>query len=975
MGCRSAKGKLRPKKLITNNYRKFLTNTPEGLDIDVAYVNKDTYLIAKSNQYKYLFVEKLPSGERFTAAEVREGLYNVFTEFILYDKDLKWMRSDADRKFTKIKSFIEMLGIRWLISPPDVKTGRAERAIRSMRDLARTIVCNMEYKIPESWIPYLIKEVSIMLNIQPKKDKLSPYEQFTGLSPEYGKVELWIPFGKLISYPDLISHKNLRTQLNYGVVIGRDIRLGNLIVENIFDRRIEVITQYYEEIPIDDRIRTFYNADIAKGLCGLPTYKPQSQVPKTFALGDRYEVKPVQDAIGDAQDTESMTAVANALLININTTAYNKCELDAERYSSSVQFNTSELKDVHDGDHIVNASDALKWGENKSNDLQISEIDYIEHCINDSNITNEVIINALQYNYRDMAKIHPLETLESAKSELKGILDRGTIVPVKRTEILPDSKIIYIMTRYVEKYKMGILDKIKSRFLLGGNKLADEFNNRWDETNAHTVSQASLYMMAGIYAKDKMHTGTMDFSQAFLYADLPIKDQCYAKIPKEESKLIIELDGSFNQYLNDDGHIYVRVVKALYGHPLAPKLWYDHVKSKFALIGFAPINTDHCIFVRIKDGKKSYICLHVDDGFIGTSDEHLFKELEEFLQNHFKGEGKIEVGNILEYLNLIFKFDNQDGSVRISQESYWEKVVKRFECVSEYEIPHTSTYMERLCKRDENIVGTEQEKIKYLSLIMSIMWGAKRTQPCILFNTTSLASQSKYGTHEDWIDGERLLAYINNNKNEYVRIKIEGKIQLSAFVDSSSNLYKDTRGHGGYVITCGDSYGGPIDTSSGRSKLNGRSSMEYELFALHNMLPNLLFLINLVNELGYTQEPVVIFEDNKALIQIIRRGSVSSGNTKHISQKYYYSKDLIENKIIKLRYCPSSLMVADILTKPLNGVLFKKLRDRLMNKEIQSDDYKDEIYKLLYQDKYDKTSLNEDEVKFIEVFSYWLKLS
>ena len=46
-----------------------------------------------------------------------------------------------------------------------------------------------------------------------------------------------------------------------------------------------------------------------------------------------------------------------------------------------------------------------------------------------------------------------------------------------------------------------------------------------------------------------------------------------------------------------------------------------------------------------------------------------------------------------------------------------------------------------------------------------------------------------------------------------------------------------------------------------------------------------------------------------------------------------------------------------------------------MNKEIQSDDYKDEIYKLLYQDKYDKTSLNEDEVKFIEVFSYWLKLS
>ena len=74
-GCRSAKGKLKSKRLITNNYRNFLSNTPEGLDIDVAYVNKDTYLIAKSHQFKYLFIEKLPSGERFTAHEVREALY------------------------------------------------------------------------------------------------------------------------------------------------------------------------------------------------------------------------------------------------------------------------------------------------------------------------------------------------------------------------------------------------------------------------------------------------------------------------------------------------------------------------------------------------------------------------------------------------------------------------------------------------------------------------------------------------------------------------------------------------------------------------------------------------------------------------------------------------------------------------------------------------------------------------------------
>ena len=51
-----------------------------------------------------------------------------------------------------------------------------------------------------------------------------------------------------------------------------------------------------------------------------------------------------------------------------------------------------------------------------------------------------------------MSKLHPQETLKSAKDDLRGIIDRGTIVPVNKTDINPDSKIIYIMTRYFENF-------------------------------------------------------------------------------------------------------------------------------------------------------------------------------------------------------------------------------------------------------------------------------------------------------------------------------------------------------------------------------------------------------------------------------------------------------------------------------------------------------------------------------------------
>jgi hypothetical protein len=138
-------------------------------------------------------------------------------------------------------------------------------------------------------------------------------------------------------------------------VIGRDIKVGNIIVENISDRRIEVITQYYEEIPIDDKLRTFYNEDIDNGLAGLPDFKPQSKDPKKYSWGGRNEVKPLLlDDIGDAQNTKSATAAANALLIY--TTAYNKCDPETGQYSSSVPEYSGELKDDHVGAQNGNIS-------------------------------------------------------------------------------------------------------------------------------------------------------------------------------------------------------------------------------------------------------------------------------------------------------------------------------------------------------------------------------------------------------------------------------------------------------------------------------------------------------------------------------------------------------------------------------------------------------------------------------------------
>lgn len=54
----------------------------------------------------------------------------------------------------------------------------------------------------------------------------------------------------------------------------------------------------------------------------------------------------------------------------------------------------------------------------------------------------------------------------------------------------------------------------------------------------------------------------------------------------------------------------------------------------------------------------------------------------------------------------------------------------------------------------------------------------------------------------------------------------------------------------------------------------------------------------------------------------------------HINIRYFFVKDRIAKGEIKIEYCPTKLMVADILTKPVQGRLFLELRDLLLGYKV-----------------------------------------
>ena len=82
---------------------------------------------------------------------------------------------------------------------------------------------------------------------------------------------------------------------------------------------------------------------------------------------------------------------------------------------------------------------------------------------------------------------------------------------------------------------------------------------------------------------------------------------------------------------------------------------------------------------------------------------------------------------------------------------------------------------------------------------------------------------------------------------------------------------------------------------------------------------------------GYKISDNILFQDNQSAIKLEENGKRSStGNTRHVNIRYFYVKDLVDKKQVRVLYCPTGLMLADFFTKPLQGKLFNFFRNIVM---------------------------------------------
>ena len=124
--------------------------------------------------------------------------------------------------------------------------------------------------------------------------------------------------------------------------------------------------------------------------------------------------------------------------------------------------------------------------------------------------------------------------------------------------------------------------------------------------------------------------------------------------------------------------------------------------------------------------------------------------------------------------------------------------------------------------------------------------------------------------------------------------------------------------------------GFPIVTST-KQKLNTRSSTESELVGVDDMMPIVVWSRYFLMAQGYGVTQNLLLQDNKSSMLLENNGRASSGKrTRHINIRYYFVTDRVNMKEVAIEWCPTREMVADYMTKPLQGSHFRRLRDLIM---------------------------------------------
>ena len=513
------------------------------------------------------------------------------------------------------------------------------------------------------------------------------------------------------------------------------------------------------------------------------------------------------------------------------------------------------------------------------------------------------------------------------RQEAKGHLDRdlGKAVHPDKMNNSDYYNALRTMVLLKEKvYPNGDFEKLKARLVVLGNFMKE---GTYGSTYAPTINQDITMFLLTLFAADKADMNVWDVPSAFINTPieegpLPARRVCITD-PDYIAEWL-EHRPEDKKCLTKKGHLVIELKRYLYGMKDAPARFHDYLRHVLAKAGFYAVISDTCLIFKFDDEGYFAAGGHVDD-LLGGNPQGYTKLRDEFEAALSGAFGEMERKPLTKgnYLGMAVAYDQQNGEVILHQPKHIQTLHDRHPEINwngrKFSSPGNADFFKDI-KKDPTPVN----KTEYLSLLQEARYIADRTRRELQLYLNELAGAS-VPVQTDMDKLHRVVTYLWQTRDLVLKLAPKG-FQLEVFADASYALHSDGYSHTGIVILLG---GAPFLVKSKKQKILATASTDAEYDALTEAVKYIEWFVGLYEELGVPLvKPITVYQDNMSTIHLATKPGTYK-NSKHALVRYAYVKHHAKLHTIKLVYCPTDKMLADGLTKPLQGPAFLRAREAL----------------------------------------------
>ena len=352
------------------------------------------------------------------------------------------------------------------------------------------------------------------------------------------------------------------------------------------------------------------------------------------------------------------------------------------------------------------------------------------------------------------------------------------------------------------------------------------------------------------------------------------------------------------------------------------------LRDTFISLGYKVSNADLGVFYKFSTGKYTIIAIATDDLTIIAESVESAQLIKDQLNKHFE---LVDLGEIKWLLGVHITHDLEKRTISLGQQSYIDEIIKRFGLEDARPI---STPMEPgsdLTPGNPHVSPvklTARERSAYRGMIGALLYISTVTRADVAYPISTL---SRYLEDPSTTHHAAVQRAIRNLKmTREMRLTLGGKDpQLRAYSDADWASQAHRHSISGFAIFHGQ---GVVSWSSKKQPIVTLSSTESEYVALSHVVKDILWHRKLHSELSpffdEIKAPIPLYCDNQGAI-VLSKDATFHMRTKHIDTRFHFVREIVDNNILSISYCPTDDMIADILTKALSRFKFEKFRTLL----------------------------------------------